>query len=74
MIFLFNTIEIIVGKGENTGYQHFLLFPQWFQKATSYGVVKSGLCGKGLNNVESGAKQHSIIDQSVDLVLVSNTK
>ena len=23
----------IVGKGENAGYQHFLLFPQRFQKA-----------------------------------------
>ena len=22
----------IVVKGENAGYQHFLLFPQWFQK------------------------------------------
>ena len=27
-----NRIENIVGKGENAGYQHFLLFPQWFQK------------------------------------------
>ena len=25
--------ENIVGKGENTRYQHFLLFPQCFQKA-----------------------------------------
>ena len=25
--------ENIVGKGENAGYQHFLLFPQCFQKA-----------------------------------------
>ena len=24
-------IENIVGKGENAGYQHFLLFPQCFQ-------------------------------------------
>ena len=27
-------IENIVGKGENAGYQHFLLFPQCFQKAS----------------------------------------
>ena len=26
-----NTFENIVGKGENAGYQHFLLFPQCFQ-------------------------------------------
>ena len=25
----------IVGKGENAGYQHFLLFPQCFQKSFS---------------------------------------
>ena len=28
--FLLNMIENIVGKGENAGYQHFLLFPQCF--------------------------------------------
>ena len=27
-------VENIVGKGENAGYQHFLLFPQIFQKAS----------------------------------------
>ena len=26
-------VENIVGKGENAGYQHFLLFPRCFQKA-----------------------------------------
>ena len=26
MIFLFDRVENIVGKGENAGYQHFLLF------------------------------------------------
>ena len=32
--FLFGSVENIVGKGENAGYQHFLLFPQCFQKAS----------------------------------------
>ena len=32
MIFLFNCVENIVGKRENDGYQHFLIFPQCFQK------------------------------------------
>ena len=27
-------LEYIVGKGENAGYQHFLLFPQCFQKTS----------------------------------------
>ena len=39
-------VENIVGKGENAGYQHFLLFPQCFQKASS--LWKSGLCSKKL--------------------------
>ena len=30
MISLSDRIENIVGKGENAGYQHFLLFPQCF--------------------------------------------
>ena len=32
--------ENIVGKGENAGYQHFLLFPQCFQKAPLSGLLK----------------------------------
>ena len=37
-------IENIVGKGENAGYQHFLLFPQCFQKAYFNKVVKCRDC------------------------------
>ena len=33
--FVLGGVENIVGKGENAGYQHFLLFPQCFQKAFS---------------------------------------
>ena len=36
----------IVGKGENAGYQHFLLFPQCFQTA-----FQSSFCGKGLRSL-----------------------
>ena len=32
--FCWGRAENIVGKGENAGYQHFLLFPQCFQKAS----------------------------------------
>ena len=32
--------ENIVRKGENAGYQHFLLFPQCFQKASLSGSLK----------------------------------
>ena len=34
IISVFNRAENIVGKGENVGYQHFLLFPQCFEKAS----------------------------------------
>ena len=36
-------VENIVGKGENAGYQHFLLFPQCFQKASCPGSLKVGI-------------------------------
>ena len=43
IISVFDSIENIVGKGENAGYQQFLLFPQCFEKAsfpeTSKGVI-----------------------------------
>ena len=34
------SVENIVGKGENAGFQHFLLFPQCFQKASYSGSLK----------------------------------
>ena len=37
MISVSDVQENIVGKGENAGYQHFLLFPQCFQKPFSVG-------------------------------------
>ena len=37
IIYVFDRAENIVEKGENAGYQHFLLFPQCFHKATSLG-------------------------------------
>ena len=43
MISVFDRVENIAGKGENAGYQHFLLFPQCFQKASSLGSLKVGI-------------------------------
>ena len=34
--------ENIVGKGENTGYQRILFFPQCFQKESLSGSLKVG--------------------------------
>ena len=39
VIFVFDRVENIVGKGENAGYQYFLLFPQCFQGAFNPGIV-----------------------------------
>ena len=46
-------IENIMGKEENAGYQHFLLFPQCFQKALSSGLLKARI---GLQRVKYYAK------------------
>ena len=39
-MFVIDGIENIVVKGENAGYQHFLLFPQCFQKGFFLRVVR----------------------------------
>ena len=42
-------MENSVGKGENAGYQHFLLFPQCFQKPSLSGSLKVGIECERLN-------------------------
>ena len=42
--FVFDRVEKIVGKGENAGYQHFVLFPHCFQQPSSFRVHKLGDC------------------------------
>ena len=41
--FVLGRLEKIVGNGQNAGYQHFLLFPQCFQKASFSGLLKVGI-------------------------------
>ena len=41
--FAFGRVENIVIKGENAGYQHFLLFPQSFRKASFSWELKVGI-------------------------------
>ena len=48
--FVLGRVENIVEKGENADDQHFLLFPQCFQKFLSKGRWKSGLCCKEFDN------------------------
>ena len=37
--FVLGWVENVMGKGENAGFQHFLLFPVCFQKSSFLGVV-----------------------------------
>ena len=41
--FFLGLVENIVGKGENAGYQHFLLFQQGFQNVSFSGSLKVGI-------------------------------
>ena len=41
MISVFDRVENIGRKGENAGNQHFLLFPQCFQKASFLASLKA---------------------------------
>ena len=47
-ISVFESVENIVGKGENAGYQHFLLFLQCFQEASFLGSLKVGIVWYGV--------------------------
>ena len=41
--FVSDRLQNIAGKGENAGYQHSILFPQYFQTAFSSGSLKVGI-------------------------------
>ena len=38
--FVYGRVKNIVGKGKNAGYQHFFLFPQYFQEASHTLLLK----------------------------------
>ena len=41
--FVLGRVGNMVGKGENAGYQHFLLYPSCFQKDSYEGSFKVGI-------------------------------
>ena len=41
--FVLGKVENILGKGENAGQKHFLLFPKCFQKPPFSGLLKVGI-------------------------------
>ena len=50
MKFALRRVENIVEKGENAGNQHFLLFPQCFQKASFSGSLRVGIVWQRVKN------------------------
>ena len=51
-------VENIVGKGENAGYQHFVLFPQCFQKPSWY--IETQNCVSRVKLFKSNSASNSI--------------
>ena len=49
--FVLGRVENFVGKGENADYQHFLLFPQCFQKPSIPGLLKPKIVLKKVNSL-----------------------
>ena len=56
MKFVEGSVENIVGKGENAGYQHFLNFPQCFQRAFFSGSLKVGIVWERVKLNKNGKK------------------
>ena len=65
IISVFDTVENIVGKGENVGYQHFLPFPQYFEKASfpdkSKGVTVWECVNSGRNHLDVSDRAENIV-------------
>ena len=51
--FVLGRVENIAGKGENAGYQHFLLFPQCFQKCPFSRSLKVWILWKKVKSIFS---------------------
>ena len=72
MIFDFDRVENIVGKGESAGNQHFLLFPQCFHKASFSGLLKVGIVWYRVNLLPNDQKKSSrlkvLADNLADMV------
>ena len=80
IISLLYRVENFVGKGENAGYQHFLLFPHCFQNASCLGPLKSQDCvvksykrrllwvGKSQDSVNPITKQQNFDQDQIESI------
>ena len=71
----FDRVETFVGKQENAVYQHFLLFPQCFQKASLPGLFivwlmsRKGLRLKKVLKLEMGTSNR-LIEYSIECLII----
>ena len=63
MINVFDRVENIVGKGENAGHQHFLLFPQCFQNHSFVHKELNVFICKALYHVDSSYFTLVVLEQ-----------
>ena len=70
MIFVFHKVQKVLGKGENAGIQHFLLFPQCFQKAFTSRSLKVGIMWRRieLNIICMCVSKESLPEHSVHFI------
>ena len=64
-------VENTVGKGENAGYQHFLLFPQCFPKLSSLGSLKVAIVWQRVNSLPNNkilywSKLNAFVDDNLN--------
>ena len=69
MISPFDKVENTVGKGENSGYKHYVLFPQCFPKPPSLGSLKVGIVRFQYTSNGSHFIQGTQLDKHVNLSL-----
>ena len=65
----FNRVENTVGKGEIARFQHFLLFPQCFQKTYTLQTNKTGLVWEGVKVFFFPIFFHTLIRIKSDFLL-----
>ena len=59
-------VQNIVEKGENAGYQHFLLFSQCFPKLSRSGSLNIGMCDKELRLYKISVKSDYLVYSYTD--------
>ena len=70
--FVFERVENIVGKRGHAGYEHFLLFPHCFLKASFYGWLKLVIVYQWVNRFVLDLKPETLAE--ISLMALQNIK